>query len=298
MILTSLRRVFAFASAFFFAPLSILHAQTITYIGVIYDQTNFETLNLGDAGYWFPQFDASSPVEGRWTGENPRNGLPAWAGPLNHVTADPLDPLDPINNNPLTFPTRTFSQDGPSRSKGGQPTWNIFKLPNGETGRSGAIVDPFTAGNSNNTINRIQLNNVVPSTFYFSVITDNTNLEHDPTGQLRARGEVGETFPGLADGIQIESVGLPETNGGLIFNGIADVYTFRYDGFVAGDYIKLRLSGDANEGGASFAGLLFDVVYDPHLIPEPTSDSIALFAGVCVAISLQRRKSLSEFFGS
>ena len=31
-------------------------AATITYVGVIYDRTDFDRLNIGNAGYWFPQF--------------------------------------------------------------------------------------------------------------------------------------------------------------------------------------------------------------------------------------------------
>ncbi len=156
---------------------SVRAAATVTYVGVVYDQTDFNQLNVGNAGYWFPQFDAPALVEERPTGENVREALPSWAGPLNHATSI----LDP------NYATRTFSQDGPARSKGGQPTWNTFTLPDGETGLSGAIVDPATIENSNNTINRIQLNAGVPSTFYFHVITDNTNFEHDPTNRLRAR---------------------------------------------------------------------------------------------------------------
>jgi hypothetical protein len=29
-------------------------AATITYVGVIYDRTDFDRLNIGNAGYWFP----------------------------------------------------------------------------------------------------------------------------------------------------------------------------------------------------------------------------------------------------
>src|SRR5262245_21328873 len=108
---------------------NLVDAQSITYVGVIRDRTDFERLNIGKAGYWFPQFGSDKPVAGRPTGENARAALPAWAGPLNHVTSF----LD------ASYSTRTFSQDGPARSKGGQPKWNDFTLPNGKTGRSGAI---------------------------------------------------------------------------------------------------------------------------------------------------------------
>jgi hypothetical protein len=269
-----------------FAAPTLLRAQTITYIGVLYDQTNFDRLHIGNSGYWFPQFDASMPVAGRPTGENARDALPSWAGPLNHATAS-------IPDLPF-FPTRTFSQDGPARSKGGQPAWNTFTLPDSEVGLSGAIVDPFTAGNSNNTINRIQLNAGVPSTFYFHVVTDNTNFEHDPTNRLRARGNTGEIAPGLGGGVDIEANTFPQT-ADLVFNGIADVYTFRYDGFSGGDFIKLQLNGDPPpKGGASFGGLLFDEAFDPHLVPEPVSAAIGLFGGLVIGVACRRRLSGSR----
>jgi hypothetical protein len=49
----------------------------------------------------------------------------------------------------------------------------------------------------------------------------------------------------------------------LVLNGVADVYTFRFDGFTSGDYIKLRLRGDASGNGASFGGVLFDEEFEP-----------------------------------
>jgi len=244
-----------------------VQAASITFVGVIYDRTDLELLNIGRAGYWFPQFDAASPVSGRPTSENERNALPAWAGPLNHVTSI----FDP------SFSTRTFSQDGPARSKGGQADWSTVRLPNGETGLSGAIVDPHTRGNSNNTINRIQLGAGVPSTFYFHILTDNTNFDHDPTNRLRARGDVG--------GSNLAADFFPVT-ANLAFNGIPDIYTYRYDGFSPGDFIKLQLNGDpAPKGGASFGGLLFDVTFEPNLIPEPTSGLLVLVAMAALASS-------------
>ena len=47
-------------------------AGTITYVGVIYDRTDFDRLNIGNAGSWFPQFGGASPVATRPTGENAR----------------------------------------------------------------------------------------------------------------------------------------------------------------------------------------------------------------------------------
>jgi hypothetical protein len=242
---------------------------SITYVGVSYDQIDLRRLAIGKSGYWFPQFDAPAPVSGRPTGERAVDARPPWVAPLNHaaaVTDLGCQPADLAEGCLPTYYFRSFSQDGPAHSEGGHPSWSTLRLPNGRIGRSGAIVDPFTAGNVNNTVNRIQLRGEVPSTFYFHVITDNTNREHDPTGQLRARGNSG---PIDEDSRQIDTEHFP--NGcDLTFNGVADVYTFRYDGFSAGDYLKLRLRGDAPaEGtgpamiGASFGGVLFDETFEP-----------------------------------
>ena len=158
------------------------------------------------------------------------------------------------------FKTRTFSQDGPARSMGGIAKWNTFELPNGKKGCSGAIVDPFARKNTNNTINRIQLRDNVPATFFFHVVTDNTNKEHDPTIRLRVRGNTR--------GIDIEAKTSPKTED-LKFNGIADVYSFRCDGFQAGDFLKLRLSGDSpGDGGPSFGGIMFDTDFEPRPASE------------------------------
>ncbi len=224
---------------------------TITYVGVIRDRTDFESLSIGKAGYWFPQFDAMSPVAGRPTGENARDALPTWAGPLNHVTRF----LD------SSYWSRTFSQDGPCRSKGGQPKWNDFTLPAGKTGRSGAIVDPFAFKNSNNSINRIQLGMGTPATFFFHIVTDNTNMEHNPANRLRARGH--------SNGVDLEANASPKGDE-LQFNGIADIYTFRYDGFGAGDFIKVQLAGNAaHKQGPSIGGFLFDKAFEPNLAAPP-----------------------------
>ena len=247
--------------------------RSITFVGVTRDQTDFESLGIGRSGYWFPQFDAPTPVEERPTGENARDALPSWAGPLNHFSFEDCEVLTP-DECLAAFLTRSFSQDGPARSKGGDEAWNTFTIPDGEVGLSGAIVDPFTIGNSNNTINRIQLTEGVPESFHFHVVTDNTNREHDPTSRLRPRGTVGESDVDVDADVLLDQ-------SDLVFNGIADVYTFRFDGFVAGDFIKLQLNGDpAPAEGASIGGFLFDELpADPQdLIADVIADIEGLAA--------------------
>lgn len=219
-----------------------LHAETITYVGVTTDQTNYSStgLNIGTAGYWFANFAASSPVTGAAVNSNDRNAAPAWTK-FDFTTGSPT----------LTF-------GATDTSEGGKASWNTLTLPNGETGLSGSILDSNTVNNSNTTISEILLRGTVPSSFLLGIVVDNTNHEHDPINRIRARGQTAANV-----GIDPATFPAPGVGG---FNGIADVYTFRYDGFVAGDFIKLQLSGAGSPStGAGIAGLTFDVV------PEPAS---------------------------
>lgn len=133
-------------------------------------------------------------------------------------------------------PTRTFSLDnGGVKSEGGDATWNSFKLPNGEIGLSGSVVDPQTVNNSNNTINKIVLTpgvagDLLPQSFLLHVVVDNTNHEHDPLNRIRPRSE-GPTTP---------DTGVTLTPAAAAFKGIADVYTFRYTNWETNDFIKLQ----------------------------------------------------------
>lgn len=227
---------------------------TITFVSVTYDVTNFQALGFGTAGYYFPQFGAGAPVTQRPTWENMQFNPPAWAQfqfdvtqtnrtfspDAGYFSGDINDPMDqsPPFGDPLVYGVY---------SKGGQPGWNLFTLPNGLTGLSGAVVDEWAANNSNNTINRIGLLAGTPASFYLRLVVDNTNLEHDPAGRLRARGEPA------GDALLT----------GLTFNGVADVYTFRYDNFVPGNIIKVQLNSGVPGEAPSIGGIMFDVVPEP-----------------------------------
>ncbi|MFV1981796.1 MAG: PEP-CTERM sorting domain-containing protein [Rhodothermia bacterium] len=231
-------------------------SQSITFIDETVDQTDFAALGYGQAGYYFPQFAAISPVTEKWTADNMRLSVPSWIG----------FEFDSVQSK------RTFSLDaglfdlGPPvvfgvYSKGGEPNWNSFTLPSGETGLSGAVVDEAADNNSNNSVNRIQLGAGVPSSFLMRIVVDNTNQEHDPAGRLRARGD--------SDNVDPVDVDVKLTN--LTFNGIADVYTFQYDNFVPGDFIKIQLNSGVEGIDPSIGGIMFDVV-----VPEPSSIALLL----------------------
>ncbi len=233
---------------------SITHTQTTL------DQTDFQALGFGQAGYYFAQFSASSPITERAPQDNMRFALPSWAsmqfditqsdrtfsGDAGFFSGDPGDPLDEVApfGNPLVFGVY---------SKGGQPAWDTFTLPNGELGLSGSLVDEHTQNNSNNSVNRIQLGTGTPSSFLLRIVVDNTNQEHDPAGRLRARGDTNNVDP----------VDVDVNLAGLTFNGTTDVYTFRYDNFVAGDFIKIQLNSGVVGESAGFAGIMFDLAPEP-----------------------------------
>jgi hypothetical protein len=247
-------------------------SQAITFVGETIDQTDFAALGFGQTGYYFPQFDASNPVTERPTDENMRFSVPIWLGFQFDITQD----------------DRTFSPDAGLfstdpvvvgvYSEGGDTTWDNWTLPalaGSEVGLSGSVVDLHTADNSNNTVNRIQLGPGVPSSFLLRVIVDNTNFEHNPVGRLRARGDSDN------GGVDVD---VKLTN--LTVNGTTDIYTFRYDNFEPGDFIKIQLNSGAAGKGAGFGGLMFDV------IPEPSS--IGLAALCLVGLSSCRWRPLGS----
>ena len=241
----------------------------IEFEGVLADQPDLAALGIGSAGSWFAHFGGTEAVEVAPTGAGAVDALPEWVAALNHATnpADDTHPPDPgcteadaLARGCLpTYYFRTFSGDGPARSAGGFASWSVLRLPGGECGRSGAIVDPQTwdgSPNNNNTVNRIQLQDGVPGSFYVSVVIDNTAKQHD-VGRLAIRGNVGlNDVPDNRS--QVEPVSTPDR---IQLNGLPDLYVFHVSKFVSGDYLKLGLAG--RDGlPAGFAGLLFDTELD------------------------------------
>lgn len=264
--------------------------RTITYVGTVRDRPDLRHARLGRDGHWFAQFDAPGPISGAPTSDNARDALPTWVTALNH-TEHPGDPgcTEPgaLQRGCLpTYAFRTFSQDGPARSAGGFATWATLRLPDGSCGTAGAVVDPHTfvaeqdvpdptgvvfprsgdpRPNNNNTVNRIQLQDGTPQTFFVGIVTDTTGGAHDP-GRVEIRGNVGlvDHREEVADS-QIEPDGAPGP-AELAGNGIPDIHVFRVDGFTSGDYLKLRLQG--RNAPAAFAGLLFDERLRVHTPPD------------------------------
>lgn len=231
-------------------------SHSITHTQTTFDSTDFQAFEFGLEGYYFPQFDASSPVSERPTDENMQFSPPSWAGfQFDSTQSDRTFSLDAgcfsgnIVGVCFTGPTDPLVFG--VYSEGGLSAWDTFTLPNGSSGLSGAAVDEAADNNSNNSVNRIQLGAGTPSSFLLRIVVDNTNQQHDPAGRLRARGDSG--------GVDVD-VNLT----GLTFNGASDVYTFRYDNFVAGDFIKIQLNSGVAGEDPSIGGLMFDLAPDAN----------------------------------
>ena len=187
-------------SCVLFLPQSM--SMTITGAGVTMDITDFT--GLGDEGFWFANFGLVRPVSGEPVDSNDVNGLPSWVVPDFDSTSPDYSFGDVVTSSGGVFP------------------WNTFRLPNGAVGLSGSLVDPEADDNSNNTIKDLRLGPGTPSSFIMHVIVDNTLNQHNPANRIRARAESG-------DGVFDEDFRYEP--GTAAFNGIADIYSFRYDGW-------------------------------------------------------------------
>lgn len=225
-------------------------AQSITHLGTSVDSTDYSAtgLNIGSAGFWFAQFNAPAPVTNALVDDNDVIQFPSWV-------------LPDFNKANTATPGYSFCLAPDCYSEGGNTTWNTLKLPDGTTGLSGAVVDPNTQNNSDNTIRSLLLGPGTPSDFLMHVVVDNTAGQHNPDARLRARGQ------GFAPAFDISGPNDPPPS---TYNGTADVYTFRYTGFADGNIIKLQLNSGNVANRAGIAGLMFDVV------PEPSSAALLL----------------------
>jgi len=234
-------------------------ARNVFLVSQTEGQTDFQTLGFGQSGYYFPQFTVDgnpvTPVTERPTDENAQFSPPSWAGfQFDSTQSDRTFSLDAgcfsgnlpgiCNtgpNDPLVFGVY---------SKGGQSAWKSFTLPDGTTGLSGAAVDEAADNNSNNSVNRIQLGAGTPSSFLLRIVVDNTNQEHD-TARLNPRGTDAADTLNPNPGVNLLN---------LTSNGLTDVYTFRYDNFIAGDFIKIKLNSGVAGEAPSIGGIMFDTV--------------------------------------
>ena len=131
--------------------------------GVTKDVNDFSSGRYGKHGYWFPGFACSDYYFEQPTNFSERSHLSSWLGPLKHIERWQL----------TEYANRTFSMDGPCSVICGDSDYAVIILPDGSAGGSGIVVDPAADENSNNSVNKIQLDDGVPSEFILSIIVDN-----------------------------------------------------------------------------------------------------------------------------
>jgi hypothetical protein len=215
-----------------------LGSHALTYVGKRSGITDFT--GLGQHLYYFPLFGLTSPETGKRTDDRDAYYQGIFRGFEHHRLLD----LD----------TRTFSPDAGGspvgvKSKGGFSSFPIFTLPDGTTGRSGAVYDDHTLdGNSNNTINQVITRHDEPRDFCLNIITDNTAGQNNPDKRLEARLDSGGTE------IDVDLAGHPD----FTFDGQPDMYTFLYEGMSDDERFKIRLSTSSTSSGrgAGFGGIM------------------------------------------
>jgi hypothetical protein len=227
---------------------------TVTYVGKITDVSDFSAatgLDLGKHGYYFPQFGQATPKSERTAKDNMRFSKPTWqkdwkfkvfeqcGGQFCNLFSPDAGLFDILEG-----------QEGIgvySESEG--DAWATIKLTSG-SGNSGTVVDESANGNSNNSVNHIRTSDDAPAEFCMSLLTDNTAGKHDINKTLAARiGWYGDVD------LETGTAKVPEEE--LVFNGVPDLYVFKFSNMTGEDFIKIRLNGgDGTDPG--FGGLMFD----------------------------------------
>lgn len=246
-------------------PHEITGAPLATPSGVRLNKTNFgpSGTNLGQDGFWFANFGASSPSILQPVDTNDANSLPSW------MQVD-FNPASPNYGFALNSPSSAFST-------GGVAGYNVLTLPDGTTGLSGQLVDNAnsTGSQSNNIITRWVFGPGAPSSAFISIVLDNAPLSELTTVQrVRLTNR-------SADGTQSQNATFDNLAAGA--NGIADAYIFRLDNIEVGGSFSVQLRTLGAPGGADMG--LAGVLFQP--IPEPSS--LALAAAALLALTLGAR---------
>jgi hypothetical protein len=214
---------------------------SVTYVHKISGITDFT--GYGELGFYFPLFGRIT-----WDDEHKTDSDMVFFNPANFQWE-----FDIRDNK------RTFSPDaGPFGdccsferigvyTAGGDPSWDYFVLPHGQTGFAGSTVDEAARNNTNQSINRIEIGNGTPSSFCLRILQDSTNFRFDSDGALTARARAGGSD---------YSASIPASD--HTYDGHTDMYTFRYENMNVGDYIKIKFYGVDKDPG--FSGMLFDPI--------------------------------------
>jgi len=226
---------------------------TVYYVGKIADVTDYSAstgLDLGTYGYYFPQFGQSTPKTKRRARDNMRFLKPDWQRDWEFKVFETCggDLCNLFSPDAGVFDLAEGEEGIGVYSESEGDAWAYIKFTDGE-GNSGSVVDPAAKENSNNSVNHIRIGADAPVEFCMSILTDNTAGAHDIEGGLAAR-------IGWYQDVDLEAgtAQVPEED--LVYNGVPDLYVFKFANMTGDDFIKIRLNGGPKEPG--FGGLMFD----------------------------------------
>ncbi len=205
--------------------------QSIIYVG---KQSTTDFTGLGQHLQYWPLFGRTSGQTARRTDDEDCIELTPRFASFNHHY---LPEGRTFSNDALGIPIGT-------KTRGGYPNWAMFTLPDGTTGRSGTFYDESNIDNSNNTVNQMRINVSDLSEFCLNLITDNTDGEHNADVRFEARSDV----------VDLNLAGHPDHT----FDGVTDMYTFRYTGMSEDDVFKIRIQCSSASGcqGAGLGGIM------------------------------------------
>ncbi len=227
---------------------------TVTYVGKVTDVSDFSAatgLDLGKYGYYFPQFGQSSSKSDRTARDNMRFSKPAWQRDWEFKVFEQCggEFCNLFSPDAGVFDVLEGEEGIGVRSASEGDAWAYIKFTGGE-GNSGTIIDPSANGNSNNTVNHIRIGPDAPVEFCMSVLTDNTAGAHDIRDTLAARiGWYKDT------NLDAGTAKVPAAD--LVYNGVPDLYVFKFANMTGDDFIKIRLNGGQGTD-PGFGGLMFD----------------------------------------
>jgi|GEM_PF-3473742 len=243
------------AGRFDAAPLGdVGSGATVTYVGKVTDVFDFSAetgLDLGKHGYYFPQFGQSTPKSKRRAKDNMRFNKPSWQRDWEFKVFEQCggEFCNLFSPDAGVFDIAEGQQGIGVYSESEGDAWSYIKFTGGD-GNSGSIVDESANGNSNNTVNHIRIGDGAPAEFCMSILTDNTAGEHDIRGALAAR-------IGWYQDVDLEAGTAKVPDADLVYNGVPDLYVFKFSNMTGDDFIKIRLNG--GEGtDPGFGGLMFD----------------------------------------
>lgn len=225
----------------------------VVYVGKVVDVTDFSAtgLDLGKHGYYFPQFGQSTPKSKRTGKDNMKFSKPSWQKDWEFKVFEQCGGqfCNLFSPDAGVFDVLEGEEGIGVYSESEGAGWPKIKFSGGE-GNSGSVVDEFANGNSNNSVNHIRIGAGAPQEFCMSILTDNTAGKHDINDTLAAR-------IGWYQDVDLEAgtAEVPEED--LVFNGVPDLYVFKFSYMTDEDFIKIRLNGgDGTDPG--FGGLMFD----------------------------------------